>query len=398
MSLLERYIFKRALGFSLASLMSLVLIVWVVQALQRIDIVRTSASAAGNIFWIALMLVPDLAAGVVPFAIIIGAIQALNALNADSERAVIAASGASSAVVVKPILALGMVAALLLLVLSHVVGPAAQRGFYNGLRTINADAITLFLQPGRFVEIQDGLIISIGAVNGSTVDSLFLSDLRDPTADLTYFAKQAQILQRDQASYLLLIDGQLHRKTVADGATSIIQFQTYAFDLASLKPEGSDDWVRTSERPTGELLFPDLNDPDYQSKPASFTKELAQRFSDWLYPIAFALWALVVAGHPRTNRQGAGPAMVLGLSGALVLKALGFVSLSLVDRNVQLQLVVYLVPLASIAFSILLLYANVNVSDLSLVRRTGDAVRAIAQSGAALWPGASPAGGKAGRR
>jgi lipopolysaccharide export system permease protein len=398
MSLLERYIFKRALGFSLASLVSLVLIVWVVQALQRIDIVRTSASAAGNIFWIALMLVPGLAAGVVPFALIIGAIQALNALNADSERAVIAASGASSAVVIKPILALGMVAALAILVLSHVVGPAAQRGFYNGLRTINADAITLFLQPGRFVEIQDGLTISISAVNGSTVDGLFLSDLRDPAADLTYFAKQAQILQRDQASYLLLLDGQLHRKTIADGATSIIQFQTYAFDLASLKPEGSDDWIRTSERSTSALLFPDLNDSDYQRRPEGFTKELAQRFSDWLYPVAFALWALVVAGHPRTNRQGAGPAMVLGLAGGLSLKALGFVSLSLVDRNVQLQAVVYLVPLASIALSLLLLYANVNVSDLSLVRRTGDAFRALGRGGAALWPGASPAGGKAARR
>jgi lipopolysaccharide export system permease protein len=398
MSLLERYIFKRALSFSLASLVSLVLIVWVVQALQRIDIVRTSASAAGNIFWIALMLVPDLAAGVVPFAVIIGAIQALNALNADSERAVIAASGASSAVVVKPILALGLAAAVLILALSHIVGPAAQRGFYNGLRTINADAITLFLQPGRFVEIQDGLVISISDVSGSTVDGLFLSDLRDPSVDLTYFAKQAQILQRDQASYLLLLDGQLHRKTVADGSTSIIQFQTYAFDLASLKPAGSDDWIRSSERPTSELLFPDINDPDYQSRPEAFTKELAQRFSDWLYPIAFALWALVVAGHPRTNRQGAGPAMVLGLAGALGLKALGFVSLSLVDRSSQLQAVVYLVPLASIALSVLLIYANVNVSDLSLVRRTGDALRSIARGGAALLPGTNPAVGKAGRR
>ena len=91
MSLLERYIFRKAFINSVGALAALVLIVWIVQALQRVDIVRTSASAAGNMFWIAMMLIPDLAAGVVPFAVVIGAVQALNVLNADSERAVIAA-------------------------------------------------------------------------------------------------------------------------------------------------------------------------------------------------------------------------------------------------------------------------------------------------------------------
>lgn len=379
MSLLERYIFRRALFFSLASLASLVVIVWVVQALQRIDIVRTSASAAGNIFWIAMMLIPDLAAGVVPFAVLIGAIQALNSLNADSERAVIAACGASGSVVIKPILVLGLVAGLVTLFNSHVLGPAAQRGFYNGLKAINADAITLFLQPGRFEEVQDGLVMSIGEARGSTVKSLFLSDHRDPTVDLNYFAKEARILDRDDGSYLLLYDGQLHRRTIADGAVSIIQFQTYAFDLANLRPVSNDDWIRTSERSTAELIHPDPNDEGYQHKPRSFTKELSQRLSDWLYPVAFALWALVVAGQPRTNRQGSGPAMTLGLAGALGLKALGFVSFSLVDRNAQYQMLVYLLPLLSISASLMMIRWNVNVGELALFQAAGRAAGRLKQ-------------------
>lgn len=394
MSLLERYIFRRAMVFSLGSLASLVLIVWVVQALQRIDIVRTTASAAGNIFWIALMLIPDLAAGVVPFAVVIGGIQALNSLNADSERAVIAASGASSGVVIRPILYLGLTAAALVLFNSHVLGPVAQRGFYNGIRSINADAITLFLQPGRFEEVQDGLILSIGAVNGASVQSLFISDQRDPSVDLTYFAKEAKILERDKASYLLLYNGQLHRKTTADSAVSVIQFQTYAFDLASLRPASEGDWIRTSERNTAELLFPDPNDPDFQAKPDSYAKELAQRLSDWLYPIAMALWALVMASHPRTNRQGPGIAMTLGLIGALFLKALGFVSVSLVDRDPRLVFVVYLVPLLSIGFSIALLRLGVNITQMTLFERLGDLVRGIGRAIGQAVPVLAPAGGK----
>ncbi|GGD85676.1 LPS export ABC transporter permease LptF [Aureimonas endophytica] len=379
MSLLERYIFRRALTFSLGSLGSLVLIVWIVQALQRVDIVRSSASAAGNMFWIATMLIPNLLAGVVPFAVVIGAVQALNSLNADSERAVIAASGARNSVVIRPIVALGLSGAALILVISHLIGPMAQGAFFNGLRAVNADAITLFLTPGRFEEIQDKFVVGVGDVRGSTISNLFISDQRDPTTDLAYFAKEAQIAERDDDSYLLLRDGQVHRRTVADGAISVIQFQTYAFDLATLRPEGDGDWIRNSERSTLDLLRADATDKSVQNNPSAFAKELTQRFSDWLYPLAFALWALVVAGRPRTNRQGAGPAMALGLSGALGLKALSFVVLALIDHDTSYQILAYLLPLASIASSAVFLWADVDVAGSRLLTGLGDGLRWIGQ-------------------
>lgn len=395
MSLLERYIFRRALIFSIGALASLVLIVWIVQALQRIDIVRSSVSAAGNMFWIAMMLIPDLAAGVVPFAVMIGAVQALNSLNADSERAVIAASGARNIVVVKPILGLGLIGAALILLISHVVGPLAQGAFYNGLRAVNADALTLFVTPGRFEQIQDKLVVSVGDVRGSTISNLFMSDQRDPTIDLAYFAKEARIAKRGDDSYLLLYDGQLHRRTVSDGAVSVIQFQAYAFDLATLRPE-SDDWVRTSERSTAELLYGGKGDQPLQNRPKTYAKELTQRFSDWLYPIAFALWALVVAGQPRTNRQGSGPAMMLGLSGALGLKALGFVVLALIDQDMRFQAVAYAVPLVSILSNAFLLRSNANISDSRAVAGTGAFFRSIGRLFADRVPQGAASGGRAG--
>ncbi len=394
MKLLERYIYRRAFIFASGAMASLVLIVWIVQALQRVDIVRTSASAAGNMFWIALMLMPDLAAGVVPFAVAIGCIQALNSLNADSERAVIAASGARNIVVAKPILALGLAGAALVLLVSHVVGPLAQNAFYNGLRAVNADAITLFLRPGRFEEIQNKLVINVGEVRGSTISRLFISDQRDPAVDLAYFAREAQIAQRgDDEKHLLLADGQLHRRNVADGAVSVIQYQTYAFDLASLRPEADGDWTRTSERSTLELLSPDPDDTVFQKRPSAYTKELAQRFSDWLYPLAFALWALVVAGSPRTNRQGSGPAMALGLSGAIALKALGFVSLALIDNDARFVFLVFAVPLASILSNAFFVWSNANIAQSRLFVRIGERLRDVGQAVLARLPGRAVASG-----
>jgi len=124
----------------------------------------------------------------------------------------------------------------------------------------------------------------------------------------------------------------------------------------------------------------------FQLHPNQFVEELAQRRTDWLFPIAFALWALVIASHPRTNRQGPGPAMVLGLAGALSLKALGFVSLSLISKNPHYAVVIYCLPAAAILFDIWLLWRDVNVIEHPIVRRTTDGFLWIGRQFARLLP------------
>ncbi|ORE97732.1 LptF/LptG family permease [Aurantimonas sp. 22II-16-19i] len=387
MTLLERYVFGRAVVNSLGALASLVLIVWIVQALSRVDIVKSTASAAGNVFWIALMLLPDLAAGIVPFAILIGAIQALNGLNADSERAVMAASGASPKVVAKPIVVLGICGAIAILLVAHVIGPMSTRAFRDGIRAINADTITLFLQPGRFEKVQDGLELSIGSARGSNITSLFIADSRDPATELIYFAREARIADEDGRSLLLLSDGQLHRRDVKDDSVAVVQFQSYAFDLADLKPASQGDWIRTSERSTADLISPNPADKVYRENPNSLTSELTDRMTQWLYAIAFALWAVVVAAQPRTNRQASSAAMTLGLAGGLGLKALGFLVLAQIETNVAFVPLAYLLPLSAIVLDSWLIWANVDITEWIVYRRTADGLHAASAAMGRLFEG-----------
>ena len=178
------------------------------------------------------MLLPDLTAGVLPFAVLIGSIQALNGLNTDSERSVISAAGASQFLVAKPIILLGLIAAALVLFNSNILGPASSKAFQNGVRSINANAISLFLTPGRFERVQDGVVISVADMRGPVIQGLFLADSRDPATDVNYFAQEASIVDLNGESFLVLKNGQLHRKPVNDDAISVIEFQTYAFDLS----------------------------------------------------------------------------------------------------------------------------------------------------------------------
>ena len=397
MTILERYVFRRGLTNSLGALGALVMIVWIVQALSRVDIVKSTASAAGNVFWIALMLLPDLAAGIVPFAILIGAIQTLNSLNGDSERAVMAASGAAPRVVAKPIIVLGVVGGIAILLVSHVVGPMSSQAFRDGIRAVTAATITLFLQPGRFEKVQDGLELSIGSARGSNITSLFIADTRDPNTELIYFAREARIAEEDGQSLLLLSDGQLHRRDVKDDSVAVVEFQSYAFDLADLKPANQSDWIRPSERSTADLISPNPADKLYREKPGSLSSELTDRMTSWLYAVAFALWAIVVAGQPRTNRQASSAAMALGLTGGLGLKALGFLVLAQVDGASVWTLAAYVLPLLAIALDAWLIWADADITEWTVYRRTVEAMEAIGNAIARLFESARIGTAGAGR-
>lgn len=90
--------------------------------------------------------------------------------------------------------------------------------------------------------------------------------------------------------------------------------------------------------------------------------------------------------------------MALGLSGALCLKALGFVSLSLVDRDVQYQFLVYLLPALSICASLLLIRSNVKVGELAIFLTVGESLRGAARFFARLPQRPALAEGRPGPR
>ena len=198
-------------------------------------------------------------------------------------------------------------------------------------------------------------------------------------------------------SLLLLSDGQLHRRDVKDDSVAVVEFQSYAFDLADLKPANQSDWIRPSERSTADLISPNPADKLYREKPGSLSSELTDRMTSWLYAVAFALWAIVVAGQPRTNRQASSAAMALGLTGGLGLKALGFLVLAQVDGASVWTLAAYVLPLLAIALDAWLIWADADITEWTVYRRTVEAMEAIGNAIARLFESARIGTAGAGR-
>ena len=83
----------------------------------------------------------------------------------------------------------------------------------------------------------------------------------------------------------------------------MIRFTSYAFDLSLFSAPRAEPFMFPKDRTLPYLLNPDPNDRVYKHKPQSFRAELHRRFTEWLYPLVFALIALAVAGDARSHRE-----------------------------------------------------------------------------------------------
>ena len=88
MKLIERYIFKKAGIATLAILLSLAGVVWIVQALGKIDIITAQGQSLQAYFMLTTLVIPMLFLAVIPVALLLATVATVNALNSNSELVV----------------------------------------------------------------------------------------------------------------------------------------------------------------------------------------------------------------------------------------------------------------------------------------------------------------------
>lgn len=377
MRLIERYIFRRASGTFLLSLCALVGVVWATQALRQMNIVTAKGAALLVFLKITALALPFLTIVVAPFALLIACIQTLNALNAESELVVLSSSGASRFVVLKPLMALGGLVAATMLLLSLWVSPTSLRALRENLTQVNVDLVSNIVQPGRFIQIDQGLTFHIrNRAGDGTLGGLFVEDVRDPDLSFTYIADRASIIEMFGKTLLVMRDGVIQRRTTKDGNLSLIDFQSYAFDLSAMTPQSVAPVFRPSERSTGELWTMGGANPDAYAKAngGRLRSELHDRLSQPLLPIAFVLVSFLALGDARTTREGRALAIIGAIVAAGVIRGGDFAATSAAATSAMAVNVLYVVSAAIIGGAFFLIGTDRNVALPSALARAMEAV------------------------
>lgn len=324
MRLVERYIFRRAFGVFLGALCSVLAIVWMTQALTRINLVTDSGQSAAAFLELATLMLPSVVPEVIPFAIAIAAAHTLSTMNADSELSVINAAGAHRSAIYRPILILALGASMTAFIFTNVIDPATKTRFRELLANAHGDLLSTFLQEGSFRKVEDGLYVQVGErLPNGRLGELFVVDSRPEDLDLIYYAREGSVVASDSGSVLVMQDGEVHRSDPT-GEVSIIRFSSYAFDLSQFAAAAGQITYFPKDRSLAFLLDPDPSDPIYQSVPQRFRAELHKRFTDWTYSLIFALIALAVAGDARSHREARVHPLITALLACLLVRWAGY--------------------------------------------------------------------------
>ena len=255
-----------------------------------------------------------------------------------------------------------ILAAIITFIIGNMIEPYARQKGRVLVSEARADFLSLVIQEGSFRQVDKNVFMQVAERReGGILGGLFVSDSRDPAFDMIYYAREGSVLKQDGANLLLMADGEIHRRTVADGQVSIVRFTSYAFDLSEFTASSGKPALLPKDQTTSYLMAPDPNDKIFQTKPLLLASELHKRLAEWIYPLAFAMIAIGACAKVRSHREPAWSAMFNAVAAAFLLRWIGIFVEDASENSSLILPVIYLVPLAGVVFPALLSVRNIPI-------------------------------------
>ncbi len=344
MSLIERYIFRKIASATALTFVALGAMVWLSQALRQFDLVTASGQTIVTFLQITGLLIPILVTVVFPVSLLIAVIYAFNAMNGDSELVVVNASGAGQRTILKPVLAMGAIATVVVYAMTLYLAPLSFRTWQTMITSVRGDIVGQFMREGSFVTLTPKLTFHIsGRGTDGSLRGIFVSDDREDDRSATYLAEAGALLDNPLGLFLVMTNGTIQQRNKLEDSISMIEFSSYAFDLSTFASGGTTPALRPNERPTEYLFNPDPEDPYFRQAPEQFAAELHDRLTAPLYCFLFALIPLLFLGQAQSSRQGRTAEIAAAVISVVLIRAIP-VFLP-IETSLIAVIALYLVPI-----------------------------------------------------
>ncbi|MDB5427910.1 MAG: hypothetical protein JWP28_3403 [Phenylobacterium sp.] len=352
MRLIDRYLLRQLLGPMLLATLALTALALLSQSLSGLDLIVNQRQSALVFLKITLLYMPQLINMILPIAVFVATLVALNRLHTEQEIVVCFAGGMSRWRVISPALRLAATIAVLALVMNLWVQPLAYRALREELFKVRSDLAATLVREGEFTEPVPGLTVYAQSVDGNgDMHNLFMHQTKPDGTATTYIANSGRMASRHGDSVLVLRDGSTQEFSPR-GVLNYLTFLQYDFELGSLSNPEEMIHYKPSDRYLHELLFPDLQQGWEQRNRKSLLAEGHARIATPLYNIAFMAMALSAIIGGGFSRLGYARRIAIFCAIAAVVRILGFVAQSASEANAGLNILQYAIPLATTAVAL----------------------------------------------
>lgn len=350
MPVFQRVVLARLVARTAITFLFLGFVVLTTQILNQANLLVQSGSGAAEVLLAFTLLVPSITVIVLPIAYLIAFMHSFELMDLTYETVVMQASGARPRFMIGPSLWLAGAISVLVLGLSLVVEPAANRGESALLGSLRAETLRDIASDGALHRMGPGLFLRGGPLTADgAIQGLFVLDRREPGDEHLYVARKAVLTDVNGRPQLVMFDGTIILRGADTTGEQRVRFGRYISEpwdfLTALRVD-----YGPRETATGDLLA------RLRATPAPGVMghegaELVRRGTDWLFPLAyFALGAfLVLRCGPAGSRRGLPWRLPVAILVGVALRVAAMAFLARAGSTPTLAGAAVLIPITAIA-------------------------------------------------
>jgi lipopolysaccharide export system permease protein len=271
---------------------------------------------------------------------------------------IIQATGFSPLRLLRAVLVFGVIVAVLMSVLAHVLIPSSLSQLRLRQDEVSRNISVKLLTEGEFLHPAPGITFYIREITPEgELRDVFLSDRRDLDRTVTYTSSRAYLVQAAQKVQLVMVSG-LAQTVQREGARLFTtHFDDFSYDISTLIERAAIDLNKVAFAATAEML----RDPQAVAERTgrslgAVMAELHGRFTAALMCVIAALVGFCTLLVGRFSRFGIWRRVVLAFGLLIALKVVESAVLTPVLVNAALWPLLYLPVLSGLVMTLLLLW------------------------------------------
>jgi len=337
----------------------LVMVYWINRAVVLFDRLIADGQSASVFLEFTALSLPGMIRLALPIAAFAASVYVTNRMMSDSEMVVVQATGYSSYRLARPVFYFGVIVALLMSLLMHILVPLSTARLNDRTAEIAENATARLLTEGQFIEPADGVTVYIRSISpNGELQNVFLSDKRDTGREATYTASKAYLVRTETDTQLVMLDGLAQTLDRERNQLFTTTFDDFAYNIGGLMTTPFDDRRRSRELNTLELLYP----TDALVEETGKTKETLiveghDRFAQSLLALVASLLGFAALMVGTYSRFGVWRQIVFAIVLIIVIKAIETVGLNAARSEPNLWIASYSACIAGLMLVWLLLFS-----------------------------------------
>lgn len=233
----------------------LVAIFWINKAVRMFDRLIGDGQPAWVFLEFTALTLPGVIGVVLPIAAFAAAVYVVNRLSSESELTVMQATGYSPLRLVRPVVVFGVIIALMMSVLAHLLIPNSLSQLRLRQDEVSRNITAKLLSEGEFLHPAPGITFYIREITPEgELRDVFLSDRRDPEAAVTYTSSRAYLVQESGGTRLVMVAGLAQTLRMSGNRLFTTHFDDFSYDISSLVSSEAIDLNKVAFASTAEML------------------------------------------------------------------------------------------------------------------------------------------------